>query len=610
MIWDADNPHQAEAEAIMSQTLHDRSGEYAQVLSRAGLCVFTADNQSSLLSHPLKRKSGVVLGSIYERHDDLDDDSPSTRPTFNDCQTDEIVASQGRCLVSKYWGNYVAILAHDPTRSTYVLKDPTGTLPCFVTSWRGMTLAFSCLQDCLDLGVLSFTVNWSYVANRVASNSLDASSSPLSEVRQVRRGECLKLCGAKKLTYQYWLPTTFAQRSDVIDNLEVAVRALRGCVHSATRTLAADHKAILVRLSGGLDSSIVAGCLKDVSRRAAIVAYTYFNPDERSDERRWARLSAGHAGFEHVECIYNPSKASLERALEMAACVEPPQAVANVIRGGMERQLVEQRPYTAVFSGDGGDSSFGAEAIRYTVDDALRLRGFSASLLKLSSDVALRIDSLTWTVFARALRHWARGSRMDDLRDSFILKKSLAARRIRDTALRAECFPHPWFSECRNVPWHVIRRLGSLILTPEFYDPLSPSSAGVPLSIAPLYSQPVVELALRIPIYVHFNDGIDRWLARKAFSTDVPTPILRRLWKDRAPGSFEALAHFNRTLLRDVILGGSLANSGLLDCPAIERIFKGEFSKSNYFLGELFALFDLALWIDRFSRRVTRRTAA
>jgi asparagine synthase (glutamine-hydrolysing) len=601
MIWNPDSYDQAHAGTIVSQTLHDRSRQYAQVLSRSGLCVFTADNQSSLLPHLLRRNSGVVLGSILERHEELEDDSPSTRPIFDDRRTDAIVASRGRCLVSKYWGNYVAILAQDSTRSTYILKDPTGTLPCFITSWRGMTLAFSCLQDCLDLGVLSFTVNWSYVADRVASNSLDASSNPINEVRQVRRGECLELCAARSLTHQYWLPTNFVQRSDAIDNLEVAGRALKACVHSATRTLAADHKDILVRLSGGLDSSIVAGCLKDVSARSAIVAYTYFNPNGRSDERRWARLSAGHAGLEHVECVYDPSKASLERALDMAACVEPPQAVANVIRGGMERQLAKQRPYTAVFSGDGGDSSFGAEAIRHSVDDSLRLRGLSISLLKLSSDVALRIDSLTWKVFARALLRWARGSSMDDFRDRLILKQSLAARRIQDTALRAKCFPHPWFSGLQNVPWHVIRRLGSLILTPEFYDPLSPSNAGVPLSVAPLYSQPVVELALRIPIYVHFNEGIDRWLARKAFSADVPTPILRRLWKDRAPGSFEALAHFNRTLLRDVILGGSLGNSGLIDCSAIEEIFKGDFSKSNYLLGELFALFDLALWIDHFS---------
>ncbi len=602
-IWTPDDCSQAEAEARISQRLQDKGNRYSPVLRRPGLCVFTADDRSSLARHLLKRQSGVVLGAIFERHDDLDDDSASPRAHFDDRRTDAILASRGRCLVSEYWGNYVAILMDDSSHSTFVLKDPTGTLPCFIASWRGVTIVFSCLQDCIDLKLLSFTVNWSYVVNRVASHGLDSGSNPLHEVSQVRRGECLELRDNRNVTHRYWLPTSFTERGNTIEDLEVAGRGLRACVHSVTRTLAADHGAILVRLSGGLDSSIVAGSLKGASTGASIAAYTYFNPNGQSDERRWARLSARHAGFRHIECVYDPCATSLTGAADMAACVEPPKSVASIVRGSMERQLCEQGSYTAVFSGDGGDSSFGSEATRQVVQDSLRLRGLSWSLVRLSSDVALRIDSLTWKILFGALSQRARGSRMNDLRARLIPEQSLAVSRIREMALRTADFPHPWFAGLRSVPWHVIRRLGSLMLTPEFYDPMSGPDASAPLAVAPLYSQPVVELALRIPLYVHFNEGTDRWLARKAFSADVPTPILRRLWKDRAPGSFEALAHANRALLRDVLLGGTLASSGLIDCATIEVIFKGELSKSSYFLGELFALFDLELWMRHFSVR-------
>ena len=79
-------------------------------------------------------------------------------------------------------------------------------------------------------------------------------------------------------------------------------------------------------------------------------------------------------------------------------------------------------------------------------------------------------------------------------------------------------FPHPWFREHADVPWHVIRRVGALILPTEFYDPTQPPSAEAPLELAPLYSQPVTELSLRIPLHVHFGLGIERGLARKVFA--------------------------------------------------------------------------------------------
>jgi len=199
---------------------------------------------------------------------------------------------------------------------------------------------------------------------------------------------------------------------------------------------------------------------------------------------------------------------------------------------------------------------------------------------------------------------------MTDFRGRFLNKQSLAAKPLQSKGLCAKTFPHPWFGEHEDVPWHVIRRVGALICTPEFYDPMRKSNSVAPLDIAPLYSQPVVELSLRIPLHLHFDQGVERGLARKAFAGDVPIQILRRLWKDRSPGAFEAHAHGNRALLKEIVLDGSLAKSGLIDRVTIEAILEGDFSKGGYFVGELFALFDLELWIRHFTSVPARRAAA
>jgi asparagine synthase (glutamine-hydrolysing) len=144
--------------------------------------------------------------------------------------------------------------------------------------------------------------------------------------------------------------------------------------------------------------------------------------------------------------------------------------------------------------------------------------------------------------------------------------------------------------------------VGALILPAEFYDSSEPQSVETPLELAPLYSQPVTELSLRIPLHVHFEHGIERGLARRAFAEDVPAAILRRLWKDRAPGHAEGVMRANRALFRDIVLGGALAQARLIDCSTIEAMLAGTFSKGAYFVGELFALLDLELWIRNLSR--------
>lgn len=613
LIWDRNASLREEAASQLSLRMRGELAEYSATFKRPGLLVLSAGSQGAFDNHLLKSNCGVVLGSIFNRHNDPLDDNPSPVAAFDARRTADIMKSRGRALISDYWGNYVAVLADDEMRSVLVLKDPTGSLPCFITSWRGISVIFSCLQDCLDLRILPFTVNWSYVEARIASNGADASYNPLNEVSQIRRGQCVEIqadtasANSRKL---YWQPVDFSEPPRAVHDVDFAARALRATVLSVTRTLARGHSDILLRLSGGLDSSIVAGCLKDAASKARVIAYTGFSPSGKSDERRWARLSAQHAGFELMECPIDPSQTSLDFAFRMQASVEPPRALIAVIRGDIEKQIAAQWPYTAVFSGHGGDSVFGAEAVRHVVDDFLRFRRPSFRALDISSFVALWTDTLAWTVLKNAMLRRIKGSTMVDFRDRLINKQSLAAPRLQGEGLRTKCFPHPWFSEYEDVPWHVIRRVGALVLTPEFYDPTQKSTASVPLELAPLYSQPLTELSLQIPLHVHFDEGIERGLARKAFSGDVPIPILRRQWKDRAPGHIEAIVDKNRTLFRDIILGGALAQAHLIDFATIEGILGGNFSRGAYFVGELFALLDLELWIRHFSCRGVDRAVA
>ncbi len=612
LLWNPNDLRELDKIQLIERTIAERVPTLKPCFDGAGVRVFCSHADGTGMKVYLTGgHSGVVLGRLFRRNEEINEDCAAEEGTFGSTDEERLAASKGRSLITDYWGNYVAILIDKSSASKRVVKDPTGALPCFHTTWQRVDIIFSCLGDCIDLRLLPFTVNWSYIASSVASGGFEHRLRPLNEVSEIHRGECREIeSDGSSSTKLYWRPTWFADRACTIDDPSAAAAALRATVRSATGTLARTHGTILLRLSGGLDSSIISGCLKDTRPRPAVTSYTYFAPDGRSDERRWARLAADYSGSEHLELAMDPMKIRLDSLTDVRPSVEPVSAFTHLKSGEMERLIAESHPFTAVFTGDGGDSVLGASCIASAVDDFIRLRGLSKGLLKLASHVALNTDSLVWTVLRAAIRRRLLKSGVGDYRHKLLLGTTLATRKARGVELNGGSVSHPWFADCGEVPWHVITRVGNLIASPDFYDAFLAPAAFSPILVSPLYSQPVVELSLRIPTFIHFQEGRARGLARLAFANEVPAPILRRQWKDRAPRAFDDIVRRNRKFIREVLLGGSLCNHGLLDANAIDSALSRDFHTEKVRPGELLRHVNMELWLRHFVATSAEKLAA
>lgn len=157
-------------------------------------------------------------------------------------------------------------------------------------------------------------------------------------------------------------------------------------------------------------------------------------------------------------------------------------------------------------------------------------------------------------------------------------------------------YPHPWFRDEPGVPWGLIYRMGALVGRSELYDPYSTPAQQRALRLHPLYAQPVVELCLSIPLYVHFLNGCDRGLARSAFAEELPQPIARRQWKDRNANVNTELVANNLPLLRELMLDGVLVRKGYLDRAALERALSHTPQKGSADLSVLLQHLDIELW--------------
>jgi asparagine synthase (glutamine-hydrolysing) len=613
-IWNTGDRSQAEAAKALSLRANSELRDFCPALDRSGLYVIYAGAiPNTYDARVMPNESGVVLGVLYCRNASFEDDSLARAATLGWEQSREIVRSNGRRMISHYWGDYVAIIPDETIPNlTRVVKDPTGNLPCFCTIWQGVTIIFSCIADCLDLG-LQFSVNWSFVAHRIGGGCFDTDINCLNEVFQVGRGECLQLGSNSASGPQravYWNPVDFAESGAAIENVHLAATAMRATIRSVTHTLANCHAGILLRLSGGLDSSIIASCLRNVPGNPAVTAFTCYVPQGNSDERRWARHAARHLGLnEHIEHAVDTRHFLIDGIRGMRPLAAPVPLMGYLGGSLNETRAAEARGHTAIFSGDGGDSTFGGEAIGLVIDDFLSREHLKWRIIPLAAQVALYKDSIIWKILLDGLRRWCFGARMHDFRERLMMSTGLGAKAVRDSVRNESQYPHTWFRNLDHVPWRTIWRMGNLLNTPTLYDPFRDAREMYPQRVAPLYAQPVVELALSIPLYVHFLHGNERGLARRAFADDIPAAICRRRWKDRVPGSFEDMTLANREFIRETLGGGNLARKGLINTDAIDELLGGGGRDKSFFVGELYTFMDLELWSRHFHASRDQRGA-
>jgi len=599
IVWNDANPQQRETAQLVGSRLQKLYPAWHRELSAPGMQVFCTGTAVELARiRRLPGNAGVVIGTVFARNRDLLSNEPNAPLTLGATETDAIIGSEGRWLIDNAWGDYVAFGHNPAAQKKWVLKDPTGYLPCFRTVFRDVTIVFSRIGDCMDLQLLRFTVNDAFLHAQLISGGSLQELPPLKEVLAVRRGECIEFkrgngpYGTRK---SYWEPMKFTDSDKLLEEPEFAARAMRSTVQAAISSWVKAHPSLLLRLSGGLDSSIVAGCLGKAPGKARFVAYTYFTPNGRSDERPWARMAAQQAGCEHIEYGVSPSQMDLTMALFMDPTPEPSPLLSFLQRTTIEQTFATNSGATAVFNGDGGDSGFCSDSIAYAVPEYLQNHGLRPGAFRLASRVALLTERSSWSVLINALRRLSKGEQTMP-RERILAASRLVNADIKNAFRVGAGLSHPWFKDAPHVPWDKVRRLGMLIAVPEYYNVNAPKDALVPEIVSPLYAQPVMELLLRIPIYTHFHDGRDRGLARKAFAQDVPEPILRRLWKDRAPGFHDELLERHRVFLREILLEGSLVKSGLLDRALLEQALSTSPSKSQVYPGEILRHLDTELW--------------
>jgi asparagine synthase (glutamine-hydrolysing) len=579
-IWDEENSQQLLAAETFTRDMSLKPFPWHQVLAAQGLAVFCADDAHRFnVPCLLANDGGVVLGTLFAR-DNLN--SPRRVRSLNEHESARILKSRGRDLINSYWGQYVAFLVDPCTGRVLVLKDPTGRLPCFAATSRGIMVLFSSVSTCLQLGIGNFRLDHQYLRQRVATGAGIGQETGLLGVSEFYGGMCMEFCKGRISSSFYWPSTNDLET--VHDDVVLLAEEIRSTTLACTRAWASGYDNVLLRLSGGFDSSVVLAALRGVEARKRVTCITYYEAKGRSDERPWARLAVRNTAcqlYEHVRDAH----LDLRALLNMSAFPKPPPDLSFLETRDIERKLAENLGVTAVFSGDGGDCIFGSYSARFAVRDFVRRYGLSSGLFRLASQLALHQDVVVWRVLADGISHGFLKPANPDV-GRLHEARQLVCDDVFDAGVATlHLHRHPWFTVDR-VTEGAAAMLSCLMNRDSFYDPLSgPLDTGSEL-VTPLLSQPLVELCLRVPSFVLF-DGRDRGLVRRAFVKEVPPEILARSWKDRVQGFPEQVFNHNHEFLRELLLDGVLVREHLLDRRRVERSLSARLGQNDVHVGEL-----------------------
>lgn len=493
---------------------------------------------------------GAILGPLYTRP------PQARRLTVADAPISEAIArSRGDWLIAQGWGDYVAFLDEPDGESALILRAPFGDLDCLVARHRGVVLAASDLALLRTATNETFSPDWETVASHLVTEGLRRERTCIAGVEELLWGQRLIVSGAQMRREACWSPWRFANRGRARASIETAASNLRETVISCIAARASDMGHILVMLSGGLDSSILAASLA-----ASGVDFTGLNlttGDSTGDERGYARLVADALRIPLIEAEHDLAAVDLTRSAAAGLARPIARSFAQATRLSKMR-AAQDCDARAVFDGGGGDNLFCSLQSVTPVADRLRAEGPGRGAWRSARDMARLADTSVVTVARKAAyRAWLRspGWRWP-CQAQFLTPEALAL---------AGPAAHRWLAAPRGALPGAAAHVALLVGVENLLE----TADGEIAERAPLMAQPLVEMCLSLPSWQWCSGGHNRVLAREAFSPLLPREVAWRRSKGTPDGFVAKLYETNRTGLAELLADGLLANRGLIDRDAV-----------------------------------------
>ncbi len=541
--------------------------------------LFFSDQPVAIVTRP--PRTAVLLGWLYRR-------DSTNRPVdlLDPVDADDVFTKDGAVLLEKYWGSYVTILYDEDRDEATVFRDPSGGMPCYYMKSSGMTTFGSDMGLFCQAGLLDYVTDDEQLGQHLYFTNLRTSRTCIAELNEIPAGFQLSIQQGKSRLAQRWQPWAYAGRQAYYDDPGEAISDLRATLFSAIGAWASRFQNLVVGLSGGLDSSIVAAVA--VHAGAKVTGLTLVTDESAGDERYYAREIANFLDIPLEEMFFNTDDTDLE--MSHAAHLPRPLARSFAQSGDQAYCVVASAVGAeAFFNGSGGDNVFCFQQSVLPIADRLLFEGVGRGTLMTAAEIAdMAETSIIRCVALASRRAWLRNPQYRWKPKADLLNRDFVNR-------SGVQFAHPWLDVPVGELPGKAAHIAYLIQIQNHLEGFRRETV-LPM-INPLMSQPIIETCLRIPSWFFCMEGENRSIVRKAFKSRLPDSILHRRTKGGPDGFLQRLVERNRSKIRDMLLGGHLAAVKLIDRSSVEAAIELEGDGNNHMHFRILELVDVEAWV-------------
>jgi len=567
-------------ETIPSHIVARMSGQGAfQVRhSSANMMVWTDGNVAAL---PIDPDGGIVVGTVFEG---LFPARSISRLEQRHVAT--IGETRGRSLHTDMWGGFVAFLRSCSDGEVRVVRDASLACPIYFAMLGPCVVTATRVRDLELLGAAKPAIDLAYLAGHLQIRGFRFHRTALVGIEELCPGEHLVIANGGARCEQGWSPWSFAARSAQITDRYEAAEMLAAAVDSATSAWVSRYHHVLLGVSGGLDSSIVAASL-DQTETGLTLLNLLSVEGSLGDERHYA--SALGRGLGRKISHATESIANIDLRRSDAAHLPRPISRAFSQSGSCNvGELAEAVGADVVFSGGGGDNVFCFIQSSAPVADRILSHAGPFEFGESVRDVSALSGAGAFTVARSAVRRLQRRHPAYMWKPDF----SFLHDSYRAAAFDVSC--HPWLVPSKERLPGKLEHIGLLVTVSNFTEGFG-YERKFPV-IYPLLSQPVVELCLRIPSWMWCRGGVNRAVARDAFRSRLPLEIIERTTK----GSFDRLAieliEQQGHEIEDLLCGGFLAHAGVLRTEEIHGALREPTGYDDLTWARILAFVDVEAW--------------
>lgn len=265
----------------------------------------------------------------------------------------------GQRTIENLVGEFVCCIINSKSQELFIAVDRMGTRPLYYQILENGILFGSSLDAVMSHPCAKREISSQSIYDYIYFHMIPGPRTIYQEQKRLLPGEYILYKHGKLTIDRYW----YAQfKEDEEQSFGELKQSFVSQLRTSVRDAIDGYRDVGAFLSGGTDSSTIAGMLQEVTGKPAKTFSIGFDAPGY-DEMEYARIAAQHFSTDHHEYYVTPEDV-VAAIPEIAAIFDQPFGNASAIPSFYCAQMAKKDGVELLLGGDGGDELFGGN-VRY-----------------------------------------------------------------------------------------------------------------------------------------------------------------------------------------------------------------------------------------------------